>query len=133
MTPFPYHVNAGDNVARAWQMMKDHGVRHLPVMLDGSVETILSERDIERVIQPGGKIASEGLEVGDLCPPRAYIADVTDPLDRILDSMVAAHIGSVIVTREGELAGIFTERDACFLLAEYLRKDKSEEIDDLLA
>ena len=62
------------------------------------------------------------LRVGDVCPPRAYMADVNDPLDRILEAMATTHIGAVLVTRDAELAGIFTLQDACRLLAQQLRE-----------
>lgn len=121
MTPFPYHIDATDSIEKARQMMQEHKIHHLPVMVEGVVESVISDRDIRRLLQPGGKLVAEGMEVGDLCPVRAYIADVADPLDKILEAMADAHIGSVIVTKDAELAGIFTENDACRLFAEYLR------------
>jgi acetoin utilization protein AcuB len=46
---------------------------------------------------------------------------VADPLDRVLDAMTEKRLGSVLVLKEGELAGVFTASDACQLLAELLR------------
>ena len=48
MTPFPYHIEAGRPVDDALRMMQEHGIRHLPVMIDGAIEEIVSDRDIKR-------------------------------------------------------------------------------------
>src|SRR5690606_36599808 len=96
-------------------------IHHLAVTDQGVLGTILSIRDIA----PGHfhqDSADSELCVGDVCPARAYIADTHDPLDRILDAMAQTHIGAVLVTRDGELAGIFTLQDACRLLADTLRE-----------
>ncbi len=122
MTPFPYHINADAALADAVAMMNEHNVRHLPVFDAGDIVGILSERDIERAKIPGHSLRDETeLRVGDLCTQRPYFVDVADPLDRVLDVLVEKRIGSALVLKEGELAGVFTAVDACALLAHMLR------------
>ncbi|MFT3930371.1 MAG: CBS domain-containing protein [Spongiibacteraceae bacterium] len=123
MTPFPYHIAADATLADAVAMMNEHNVRHLPVFADGDIIGILSERDIERAKIPGHPLRDETeLRVGDLCTQRPYFVDVADPLDRVLDVLVEKRIGSALVLKEGELAGVFTAVDACALLAHMLRE-----------
>jgi acetoin utilization protein AcuB len=122
MSPFPWHIDHRASVSEARSMMEEHGVHHLPVMVDGYVDSVISDRDLKRASLPGHSQSDTELQVGDLCPPRAYIADVGDPLDKILEVMAKTHIGSVIVTREGELAGIFTEVDTCRWFTRCLRE-----------
>lgn len=122
MTPFPYHIAAEATLADAVAMMNEHNVRHLPVFDAGDIVGILSERDIERAKIPGHPLRDEiELRVGDLCTQRPYFVDVADPLDRVLDVLVEKRIGSALVLKEGELAGVFTAVDACELLARLLR------------
>jgi acetoin utilization protein AcuB len=102
-------------------MMEEYRFHHLPVVIDGLVEGVISDRDIKRVTQPGSRVEWEDLTVGDVCSVRAYIADIHDPLDKVLEAMAQTQIGSVVVTRDAELVGIFTENDACRLFAEFLR------------
>lgn len=123
MTPFPYHIAADATLTEAVAMMNEHNVRHLPVFDAGDIVGILSERDIERAKVPGHPLRDEiELRVGDLCKQRPYFVDVSDPLDRVLDVLVEKHIGSALVLKDGELAGVFTAADACALLARLLRE-----------
>jgi acetoin utilization protein AcuB len=123
MTPFPHHIDAGASLAEARTMMEEHDIRHLPIFGDGDIVGIVSEDDLERVRTPGHPLRDETeLKVGDLCTHEPYFVDVSDPLDRVLDAMAEQHIGSALVLREGELAGIFTAVDAYRLLATRLRE-----------
>ncbi len=123
MTPFPYHIAADAMLAEAVAMMGEHNVGHLPVFDGGDIVGILSERDIERAKIPGHPLRDETeLRVGDVCTQRPYFVDVADPLDRVLEVLVEKRIGSALVLKEGELAGVFTAVDACALLAHMLRE-----------
>lgn len=122
MRPFPYHVDIRATVKDAVAMMREHSIRHLAVMDGDVLESIISERDLERTHTPGHLHDDVNLLVGDICPPRAFIADISDPLDRILDVMADKRLGAVLVTKDGELAGIFTSSDACRHYAELLRE-----------
>lgn len=122
MTPFPHHIDAAATLTEAVAMMESHDIRHLPVFENGDIMGILSERDIERAKVPGHPLRDETeLRVGDICTQRPYFVDVSDPLDRVLDAMVEKRLGSVLILREGDLAGVFTAVDACKLLAHLLR------------
>lgn len=121
MTPFPYHIDAGAKLTDARQLMELHEIRHLPVFEDGDVVGIISERDLERAHIPGHPLSTETeLKVGDLCTHRPYFVDVADPLHIVLHAMAEKRLGSVLVLKEGELAGLFTAVDACHLLSQLL-------------
>lgn len=121
MTPFPYHIDATAKLADARQLMESHRIRHLPVFEKGDIVGVISERDLERAHIPGHPLSAEtDLLVGDLCTHRPYFVDVADPLHIVLDAMAEKRLGSVLVLKEGELAGLFTAVDACRLLAQIL-------------
>lgn len=123
MTPFPYHIDIGEPAYKAEEMMHAHGFRHLPVLDGDVIEGMVSERDLARATAPGHTLLDEpSLLVGDICATRVFVADVSDPLDRILDVMAKKHIGAVVVAKDGVLAGIFTDADACRILATQLRE-----------
>jgi acetoin utilization protein AcuB len=123
MTPFPHHIDASASLTTALQMMEERDIRHLPVFERGDIIGIISERDLERAHVPGHPLRAETeLVVGDLCTRRPYFVDVSDPLDRVLDAMADKRIGSALVLKDGDLAGVFTAVDACRLLATTLRE-----------
>jgi acetoin utilization protein AcuB len=126
MHPFPYHVDIRATLTEAADLMREHGVRHLAVMDGNVLESIISERDIERTHTPGHVGDEASLLVGDICPQRAFLADISDPLDRILDVMAEKRLGAVLVTKDGELVGIFTSVDAFNGYADMLREHFDE-------
>lgn len=123
MTPFPQHIDARATLTAAQHMMEEHRIRHLPVFENGDVVGVISERDLARATLLGHPLRDETeLVVGDLCKHRPYFVDVSDPLDRVLDALAENNLGSALVLKDGELAGIFTTVDACRLLATTLRE-----------
>jgi CBS domain-containing protein len=123
MTPFPYPIGLDATVAEALGLMQEHAVRHLPVMDDNhALVGVITERDIEAMKAGQSAGAADDLAVREMYIHDAYIADINEPLDNVLLDMAARHIGSVLVTRKGRLAGVFTSTDACRGFGEYLRK-----------
>lgn len=132
MTPFPYHIDMDATIEDAEKLMDEHNVHHLPVTRDGDLETIISHNDIERANSPGHRLEEQQLYVRDLCARRPYIADIHDPLDKIMLAMADTGIGSVLVMREGELAGIVTVTDVLRFCGNYL-SEITKPIDDDVA
>lgn len=126
MTPFPHHIDAAASLNSAQELMEAHGIRHLPVFENGDVAGVLSARDLERARMIGHPLRDETeLTVGDICRRRPYFVDVSDPLDKVLEALAEKRIGSALVLKDGELAGLFTAMDACLLLAQTLREQSS--------
>jgi acetoin utilization protein AcuB len=122
MTPFPYFVEAGDSLLVARTLMVREKVRHLPVKEGDKLVGVLTDRDLKRALDPElGLPPKDELFVRDVFVRDAYTVDTSEPLDRVLEEMVDRHLGSVLVTSHGRLAGIFTATDACRILHEHLR------------
>jgi len=121
MTSFPFFVDSGDPVSRLEKMMDDHGIRHLPVQEKGKLVGIVSERDLHhrlpRTAQPEEKAR---LRARDVMVTNPYVVGFNTPLNEVSAQMAVRHIGSVIVTRRGKLAGILSAMDVCRIFAEYL-------------
>ncbi len=132
MTPFPHQVDGQVSVKQAKQKMAEKDVRHLVVAQDNEFESIVSERDLQHASSIYGAENDDEIVVADICPQKVVIADINDPLDVILDGMAEQHLGSVVVLKEGELAGIFTTTDACYHFAKLLR-ELNKELPDIVA
>ncbi len=130
MTPFPYFVAPDDTLIQAQEMMGAHAIRHLPVQQQQSVVGLISERDIQVTIaaRPDTNTFSQ-LQVCDVCTQDPYVVSMDEALADVLDAMAARHIGSVVVTRHGKLAGVFTSTDACQAFAALLRASEPQEND----
>jgi len=121
MTSFPYFVDSNDLVGRLEKMMDERGIRHLPVQEKGKLVGIVSERDLHhrlpRIAQPEEKAR---LRARDIMVTNPYMVGFNTPLNEVVAQMAIRHIGSVIVTRKGKLAGILSAVDVCRIFAEYL-------------
>ena len=120
MTPFPYAIEPGATVNEALELMRDHGIHHLPVTEDGELTGMVSSRDIQLVV--ARQNSSEDLTVGEVMSQETYTVDLSERLDSVLHRMAEHHLRAVVVTRKGKLVGIFTQIDACGKFAEFLRE-----------
>ena len=103
-------------------MMEALGINYLPVIDGTVVESIITDRDIKRFTLPAHKISEdENLLVRDIATTRAFVAEKSDPLLMVLEQMLKHRADAVMVLDEGELAGIFTDMDACRVLADLLQ------------
>lgn len=121
MTSFPYFVEADDTAAKIESMMDQYGIRHLPVQDKGKVIGIVSERDLHHYVKRSAPQEEKArVHARDIMVPEPYIVPFRAPLNEVVFEMAKRRIGSVIIQREGKLAGILSAIDVCRILGEYL-------------
>lgn len=124
MTPFPYTIDRDENLVIAKKMMQEHGIRHLPVSSEGELVGMISDRDIKWALDPVFDLGSAAeTRVGAICEKDFYSAEISEPIDKVIGEMSKRHIGSVIATKNGKIAGILTTVDVCSSFVEFLHKD----------
>jgi len=120
MTPFPYAIEPGATVNKALEVMRDHGIHHLPVTEDGELTGMVSSRDIQLVV--ARQNSADDIIVGDVMSEETFTVDLSERLDSVLHRMAEHHLRAVVVTRKDKLVGIFTQIDACAKFAEFMRE-----------
>ena len=121
MTSFPYFVEAGETATNMERMMDAHGIRHLPVQENGSVVGIVSERDLHHHVRRDAPQAEKDkILARQIMVPDPYIVPFRTPLNEVVFEMSRRRIGSVLVQRDGKLAGILSAMDVCRVFGEYL-------------
>lgn len=121
MTPAPYSIEASQVVDEAESMMSKHGIRHLPVMNNGELFGILSDRDIKMAmsfVDANSKL----VKVADICKEKPFCVDPEALLHEVLDEMAEHHYGSALVVQNHKLVGIFTTVDACIGFSKVLQQ-----------
>jgi acetoin utilization protein AcuB len=115
MTPDPVTVEAGASVAHAAQLMRERNIRHLPVLEEGRLVGVLSERDVH-VARSLRSLSLEKARVDMImiAPPVVVTPDAL--LSDVAAHMVDKRAGAVLVAHEGRLVGIFTSHDALHAL-----------------
>jgi CBS domain-containing protein len=123
MTAFPYSIDVDAPITEAREFMREHGIRHLPVTEQDRLKGVLTDRDMKLYLGLETTPSEEKtIKVRDVYLEGPYVVDMEERLDHVLMEMVDRHIGSVLITRHGRLAGLFTASDACRSFAEHLRE-----------
>src|SRR5262249_6496776 len=102
VTPFPYFVEETEPLEAAQRLMRERGIRHVPVLRKGQVVGIVSARDPKVVVRD------------------PYVVEIATPLDVVVSTMWERRTGSAVVVKRGKLAGILSAADVCRVLAELL-------------
>jgi len=127
-------VNYGDSVRKAYQIMQERKIRHLPVCDDGgAIIGILSDRDLQRAMTPttakengmeDGVEFNESFLAKDFMswPVRSISKDVS--VEDLAKRMLIEKVSAFLVTDHNRVAlGIVTTDDLIKLLIELLKKE----------
>lgn len=121
MTGQPWTIRRDARLSQARTLMREHHVRHLPVLEAGKLVGVVSERDLYLLERQTGLDPDATVE--DAMTVDVYVAKAEEPVDTIVEQMAAHKYGSVIVIdRNGGVAGIFTTVDGMQVLADVLRR-----------
>jgi acetoin utilization protein AcuB len=123
-------INPELRVERMWELLERQRIRHLPVVKNGALVGIITERDLKRTLFPtlpaypawqGGKPQPTGspgdLPAESIMTQGVYTAKLTDPLLSPALRMLNEKIGAMPV-----LVGILTETDLLKALVFLLQK-----------
>lgn len=119
MTYIPKSIGSDQSIAQANDFMKKLKLRHLPVLKGGKLVGLLSDRDINLVLQ-FKDVDPTQTTVEDAYTPDPYFTAPTTPLNEVVTQMAEKKYGCAIVMDNNKVVGIFTEIDAYKALAEIL-------------
>jgi acetoin utilization protein AcuB len=116
----PVVVDEGDSMKKAMDLLKEHEIRHLPVLKDGEkLVGILSERDIKQA-SPSPATALEireiyylldKVKVKQIMTRRPYTVSSSAPIEEAALIIREKKVGCLPVVDDGKLVGILTETD----------------------
>jgi acetoin utilization protein AcuB len=116
----PVFIDEGESMKKAMDLLKEHEIRHLPVLKDGGkLVGILSERDIKQA-SPSSATALEireifylldKVKVKQIMTRRPYTVTSTTPIEEAALIIREKKIGCLPVVDNGTLVGIITETD----------------------
>lgn len=120
-SPATITINLNAGLSEAYKLMLSNGIRHLPVIEDGKVVGIISERDIVANI---GREWSDLLRVKSVMCTSMLSAYVNENLGDVAYRLSKEKKGSAIVLDAADnLYGMFTTTDALNALVEILCPD----------
>ncbi len=119
MTVLPHSIGDDQTLEKADTLMREHHIRHLPVLSGGKLVGIVSQRDIDLVRSFGSKDSND-LRVSDAAHDNVFTVAPDTKLNEVVRRMAGDKLGSALVVDNGKLVGIFTDTDALSALDELL-------------
>lgn len=122
MTAQPWTIERDATLRDAHALMHAHHIRHLPVLEDGRLVGVVSERDL-RLLEATTRVDIETTPVDRAMTEHPFIVTGDTALDEVVAIMSEQKYGSVIVVGREGIEGIFTSNDACRVLSELLQRE----------
>lgn len=119
MTPHPHTLAADASLGDAVELMAGYGIRHLPIVEDGDVVGIVSERDVKMALGPDAM----HLDLEAIDPRQAdgsvswfmtegvLTIEADAPVSEACERLLATKVGALAVTDGGALVGILSVLD----------------------
>lgn len=116
MTPLPVTLGMKASLLTAHRAMNEKRVRHVPVVEQGKLVGVLTQRDLYFLETIRG-VDIEKDNVEDAMTADAYAVAPDAPLASVVSTMARKRYGCAVVMDDGKVAGIFTTTDALRMLA----------------
>jgi acetoin utilization protein AcuB len=110
-------VGPEETARAAYKLMRDHRFRHLPVVVDGRLVGILSDRDLRPVLLSPSLSRAR---VGELMSEDLTTVSPDTLVEEAASLLVVKKIGCLPVLADGRVVGIVTETDLLAVLVELL-------------
>lgn len=125
MTRSPLTIDVGSSVAQARHLMRERSVRHLPVIDEGALVGLISERDLD-VIEAHAQADTRELPLSEAMTRAPWTVAPTTPLEVAVRHMAHHRLGSSVVVERDRVVGILTSNDGLRALAMVLAEARSE-------
>ncbi|MDQ5829762.1 MAG: CBS and ACT domain-containing protein [Actinomycetota bacterium] len=108
-------ISPQTTAAEALALCREKGIRHLPVMEEGGLVGLVSDRDLRSATptlgDPARAEALQKIRVWGVMLRDVLTAHPEDPIEQAANTMREKKIGCLPVLEAGELAGILTSSD----------------------
>jgi acetoin utilization protein AcuB len=122
MTSSVHTIGSDQPLSHAHEMMNRYRIRHLPVLDQGELMGIVSQRDLYFVESLGDTPPAE-IRVEEAMTQDVFEAAPDTPLAEVASTMIKRKLGSAVVTRGGKVVGVFSIIDGLKALVKYLPDD----------
>ncbi len=110
MSPLTVSIGRDQTLAAAASRMREHKIRHLPVLDGGRLLGILSERDISWLTTVG--VSPDRIVVTEAMSDLPYAVEPSTGLAEVVREMERNKYGAALVVEGDRPVGIFTTVDA---------------------
>lgn len=119
MTVAPHSIGVDQTLAYAHGVMREHAIRHLPVLSGGQLVGMLTDRDLG-LVESLRDVDPKTVKVEDAMSTIVYSVSPDAPLNDVVREMASHKYGSAVVMQNNKVVGIFTTVDVCKAFADLL-------------
>jgi acetoin utilization protein AcuB len=116
MSKSPHTIGSEQSLSRAHEIMREHKVRHLPVLHGGKLAGMVTVRDLH-LVETLKDVDPDSVKVEEAMTPDPYVVSPAASLKQVAEEMATRKLGSAIVVDAGNVVGVFTTVDALRALA----------------
>lgn len=124
MTRSPHTIGHEETLATAHRMMRNHSIRHLPVLSGGRLVGLLSDRDVH-LVETLKDVDPTKIAVSEAMTAEVFAVAPRSPLRTVVSEMAEHKYGCAVVLDGRQVVGVFTTVDALKALAGLLEPDPS--------
>jgi CBS domain-containing protein len=125
----PITIKPQETLRTAWQLLRQHRIRHLPVVEKGRLVGIVTDRDIRRALQLDATSLEfhelldllDRVKVRDIMSTKIITVTPETPVEEAARIMVEMKIGCLPVLEGERPVGIITENDLLKALVDLLK------------
>jgi acetoin utilization protein AcuB len=123
MTKGPYTIGHDQTLAAAHRKMREHSIRHLPVLAAGKLVGIVSQRDLH-FIETLNEVDPEEVQVSEAMSEGAYTIGPRATVRKVATEMAEQKYGCAVVMDKEHIVGVFTTVDALKALSSLLDEQR---------
>lgn len=116
MTPQPITIGRDQTLETAHAMMRQHRLRHLPVLERGQLVGVVTQHDLYFIETIAG-VDVERDPIDDAMTGDTYAVPPSTPIGTVTQAMAERRLGCAIVVENERVIGIFTRTDALRLIS----------------
>lgn len=120
MTVNPHAIERHQPLSEAHELMRQHGIRHLPVLDSGRLVGLVSQRDLH-LLESLPSVDPDQVPVEDAMSADVYVVAPHAILAKTVGEMLERKLGSAVVMQGTEVIGVFTTIDALSALYDCLK------------
>jgi acetoin utilization protein AcuB len=121
MTKTVHTIGASLTLADADRLMRKYDIRHLPVLEQGTIVGVLSDRDVQ-VATSLSELDPRCILVEDAMSQAPWTVAPDTPLLEVARHMAERKVGSAVVVEHDRIIGVFTTTDGMKALAMLLEQ-----------
>jgi acetoin utilization protein AcuB len=116
MTASPHSIGRDQPLAVAHRLMREHDLRHLPVLERGKIVGVVSQRDLY-FLETFAAVDQETECVDEAMTSDVYCVAPDARIEEVVAEMARHKYGCAVVVENSKTVGVFTTTDALHLLA----------------